>query len=135
MSQPTFRLPPCPACSVPVAKVLTSPTWHFAHNTSRRRERNCYIWGGCPHAEAIADRTIRDGAAEWAKVEALWFAEARRLFALRTERWTEVERAKFKRGLEDKFFLPGTTQTFDFSAGPASSTETQEPTKNHGNEK
>lgn len=137
MSQPTFRLPPCPYCSVPIRGHLISPTWHFAHNTSRLRGRNCYIWLGCPHVEAVADRTIRDDPVEWAKVEAAWTAETRRLFAQRTATWTELERAKFKRALEDKFFIPGsTTEAFDFSAGSSGSTTTQEPKKEetHGHE-
>ena len=86
------------------------PVWHRATNTSAARKRNCYILMGCSHAVGTSpSHDIVEDPEGWKVTEEIWEAEAERLFALKTERWTDVERANFKRQIEDKHTLPGAT--------------------------
>lgn len=67
---PTFDLPECPKCSNRIVSVR--PLWRFASNTSRKRGRNCYIFGGCPHALAIGGLKIVEDPEELKLFEDLW---------------------------------------------------------------
>ncbi len=105
---PSSTLPACPLCSSIV--VAERPFWRRASNTTAKRGRSCYILQGCRHAVGTREvGLIRDDPEEWKLVEENWAAEAEKLFSFKTANWTDIQRDKFKRAIEDKFQLPGAT--------------------------
>lgn len=125
---PNFRLKPCPACSAIGLNgpILESPSWKMARATSIKRGRNIYFFIGCRHAAEVANpEKMRDDPEEWAAIEEAWSDACEQLFAARTERWSDVQRANFKRALEDRTHIAGTTAAIDF---PPESPAQQEPT-------
>lgn len=94
-------LPPCPVCSQPpqagFVGVVDRPAWFPAPRTSRARGVRCYIWGGCAHARELVPVRTAVSAEDTGATEAAWDALRRRLFAQRTERWTEAQRETLAR--------------------------------------
>lgn len=108
---PTFGLRGCPRCSSR-AGGITNPTWKFAHNTSAKRERNCYFWvPGCRHAEGFSDPArIYDDPAEWAKVEGAWLERSAQLFEEMTAKMTLSQRDQWRALIESRHYVAGTTR-------------------------
>lgn len=81
----------CPKC-------YTAPGWHSAGNTTRKRGdgRHYFAFSGCPHAMDLAKIWGLVPREELPTFEASWEAEAERLFAKVTERWTEPQRVSFR---------------------------------------
>ncbi len=127
--QPTFSLPPCPACSNAIS--LERPFWRYAHNVSHRDGRNTYTLTGCKHAGEVFDPAKFTADPEvWALVEDSWGEHVARLFAVKTEGWKPNAVESFRRALSDKAFLPGAVAELQLSpAHPAQ----QEPNERHEN--
>ena len=65
---------------------------------------------GCRHAVGLREvGLIREDPEEWKIVEENWQAGAEKLFTFKTANWTDAQRDRFKRALEDKHQLPGAT--------------------------
>lgn len=77
-----------------------APHFHYSRNVTMRRNdgQNYFLLGGCPHLDnfkaGALDAFIPDK--KRAEMEAQWDAEADRLFAQYTARWTEAERARYR---------------------------------------
>lgn len=132
---PNFSLPACPMCSAASSLVASvyAPFWKYAHATSQKRNRNCYILTGCKHAEEVAKSPqIYDHPDDWAMIEATWASTAAKLFAKKTATWTEAQRETFRARLAGRPFLPGATDPLPLTpAEPAQ--PTNEPTKENDN--
>ena len=131
MNSPNFILPACPLCSSIL--VVHRPVWHYCSNTSARRKRNCYIFSGCSHAVSDTDFTrIQDDPESWQVTEAAWTHTAGQLFTARTERWTEPQRDRFRRALEEPVpALPNYTPPLNLTDSPES-TEQPETESDNG---
>lgn len=112
MSEPTFLLPGCPACSFPPNRlqlfegIAERPRWQYAHRTSEKRKERCYFWVGCKHATALAPDATKSpvGHEAFAEIEEKWRAALAALLAEKTAKWTETRRAEFVRFLSDQPF-------------------------------
>lgn len=123
---PTATLPPCPVCSTDIA--LERPGWQFARNSSRATNRNCYFWTGCRHAkETIDPLKLRSDPDDWNACEDLWATRAAALFDAVTERWTEPQRERFRRTLNNRFFLPGAIDELPLAPAPEVAPPAAEP--------
>ena len=108
MKAPSQYLPACPLCSNIL--VAERPFWRRASNTSAKRGKHCFILQGCAHAVGTREvGLIREDPEEWKIVEETWQAEAEKLFAFKTASWTDAQRDRFRRAIEDKHTLPGAT--------------------------
>jgi hypothetical protein len=79
----------CPICR-------QSPLWHYCRNVSRKHGGNFYLIEGCSHAETFAKPFAFVAHAERAVFEEKWDAEAERLFAEYTARWTDPQRVSYR---------------------------------------
>jgi len=97
-ASPSHTLPCCPLCSTLVT--LYRPSWRYARHTSARKGENCYLWVGCRHACEVGSASQVYGPEEWPAVEDQWTRYADELFQIRTLKWSETERTKFRRALD-----------------------------------
>lgn len=120
MTQPTFTLPPCPACSNILA--VNRPYWHHCRNTSKRDGHDIYVLSGCEHAWACGGSgTFHHDGTAFAKVEGDWLELIGLLFEFKMQGWPEDRIEIFRRRLEDRVTvtLPGATIAMDFRTATA----------------
>ncbi len=88
----------CPKCSAP--PMLIGPEWVFSTMSSAKRGETLHQWLGCKHAQPLCSSDVLVRKADMQAIEDRWDAEARRLFAEYTARWTELERRAYARRLK-----------------------------------
>lgn len=119
--RPSVVLLRCPIC-------VEDPYWHYARSSSRKRGHDCFIFTGCSHAKKIGADRVLDEPNDWREVERRWNELFEATLASTTERWTDAQRAAYRRRLEWKNELRGATESFAFSpVHPAQ--QNNEPTK------
>ena len=74
--------------------IAEGPRWHFAKMTSAKEGVQMFIWDPCKHSVGIAGKGPVDAGAKEA-IEAQWDVEARRLFEVRTAKWSADAREAF----------------------------------------
>jgi hypothetical protein len=81
----------CPLC-------LRAPDWHFCRHVTQKRADGLhyYMLCGCDHAMTFGKPMQFVSETDLPANEAKWDAEAERLFAKYTERWTEPQRTAFR---------------------------------------
>jgi hypothetical protein len=128
VSDPTFRLPACPACST----VLTveRPFWRLAAHSTRARTdggKN-YICSGCKHAmETFGAGRIYTDPEVISLVEEAWADKVAMLFEDRTQGWPVNMIDKFRRELGDKLTIPGTTDPLPLTPAATPAPEMKPP--------
>lgn len=118
MAAPTFQLHPCPMCSS--RQHLERPMWRYAHRTSLAKGPT-YFWTGCLHAQQVCSSMTTHTEESWPKVEAAWKERCEVLFAQRTEKWTDHQRANFRAAMAEKIGFVGETERLPLESTPENS--------------
>jgi hypothetical protein len=118
---PSFQLPPCPACST--ISSIERPFWKLARHTAARDHRKAYQMIGCAHVQQVTKDPSRlySDEVEIELMEDAWQHVADQLFEAKVAAWPVVSIERFRRELEGRQFLPGTTDSLplDFEAPAA----------------